>query len=77
MPHSSGRDFRLGHMGHNHASPGSLPMRVQSSNVAGLVGLWKISHPYALCEKSHVDLKRGIMRFGGILTDQRSHSSSS
>lgn len=75
MPHSSGKDFSLGHMVHNHASPSSLPVRVQSSNVAGFVGLGKRNHPYALCENGHVDLKPGIMRFGGIPTDQGSRSS--
>lgn len=76
-PHSSGKDFSLVHMVHNHGTPESLPVTVQSPSVAGLVGLGKISHPYALCEKSHVDLKPGIMRFGGIPADQRSQSSSS
>lgn len=71
------KGLRFGHMVHNHASPSSLLMRVQSPNVAGPAGLRKINHPYALCEKSHVDLKPGVMRFGGIPTDERSHSSSS
>lgn len=75
MPHSSGKDFSLGHMVHNHASPSSLPVRVESPYVAGVVGLGKRNHPYALCENSHVDLKPGIMRFGGIPTDQGSRSS--
>lgn len=71
------KGLQFGHMVHSHASPSSLPRRVQSPNFAGPVGLRKISHPYALCEKIHVDPKPGIMRFGGIPTDGRSHSSSS
>lgn len=78
------RDFSLGHtlselfkLSRNHASRSPLPVRVQNPNVAGLVGLGKIKYPFTLCEKSSVDLKPGIVRFGGIPADQRSHSSCS
>lgn len=78
------RDFSLGHtlselfkLSHNHAFPSPLPVRAQSLTVAGLVRLGKIKDPFTLCEKSRVDLKPGIVRFGGIPTDQRSHTSCS
>lgn len=58
VPHSSGRDCSLGHTVHSHASLGSLPMKVQSPNVTGLVGLGKINHP---CYKSsYLCVRRAI-----------------